>query len=326
MFQKFHKTSVVVAFLIAFFIGNQAYATNFKALMDSYLEGGFINHDEGPGAEIIDEKTKDNSGFFYDSPTVEAFSHMFWKVGLYDFTNDWAIDEFMRINECGIYQKFFGDEFEWEKVRDATRTFLKKNKHDFPTRFEFEMPILLQDYDEKYETFELQDDYKIRSIRRFMLGASDIGAKDCVVDFQARQGYPRVLRMEFSRPFDLEHVPVSPDLAKAFIREKNKELLELPPSNRTEEQKYKLREVYAFLRLKVYSAGKIIPSNNPSRPPSVQILGVMEGFSIYADRHKKTLFYEQNFIRDKTAGKLNVRLSDQYEELKEKSLEGGILQ
>ncbi|MBI1302158.1 MAG: DUF4852 domain-containing protein [Alphaproteobacteria bacterium] len=327
MFRKLNKIILVLIFLTAFLAGNHVSATDFKALMDAYLEGGLIDHDKGPGAEIVDERTQDNLGFFYDKPTAVNFSHMYWKLGLYDYTNDWAIDEFMRMNECSIYQRFFGNEFEWTKVRDATRVFLKKNRDDFPTRFEFVMPIRLQDYDEKYGTFELQDDFKIRSIRRFQLSASDIGSNNCVNDFKVQNGYPGVLNMEFSRPFDLERIPVRDDLAKAFIEEKNRELVEkYPPLARTESQKYELREVYAFLRLKVYSVGQIYPSGLDGRPPSVQILGVMEGFSVYADISRKTLFYEQNFTRDQTAGKLNVKLGDQYDELKEKSGSGGILQ
>lgn len=320
------------AFLILMFCGfltaGIAHA-EIEELVKGYSDK-YFKHNEGAGAEklsIVNHK-KVADVYLYEQPTVKALSHMYWGLSLYSPDDDDAIDEFMRINECDMYQKFIGDEFEWEGIRNAAKTFIKNNKSEFPTRFEFIIPLKLRDYNERYLAFEVQDDFKIKSFRRFELFATDAYAKPCVKDQTIGSGYPRIIVLELSRPLTIVRVPMSKKIANAYTRKKNKEFKQAYTKliSRTKKAMYGMRNAYLFLKVKIFAHGGLLGRTRNSRLPSVRMMGVLEGYEVYADTKKETLFHSQIFVRSKKKGKLNIKLGSQYKILREKSENGGMLQ
>ena len=263
--------------------------------------------------------------YIYETPTVKALSYLFWAVGLYNLEDDEAVDEFMRINECDIYKNFYSDEIEWQAIREATRSFLGENKADFPTRFEFVMPLKLGDYDEKRKAFEIQDEYKIRSLRRFELYATDYKKPPCIKDHDIRKGYPRSIILEFSRPFMLTHVPLEQQDALSYIKRKLT-ILKTNYNDRyqTKDRMYLLRDAYLVIKVKIFTYGKMLGANL-RKVQTVQMMGVLEGYEIYEDIGKKNAFFAQNYVTSRSKGKLDQRLKAQYKLLRAKHDAGGIL-
>lgn len=299
---------------------------NFDSMLKGYTDK-LLKHDEGPGAKKKETNpNKAPSRYIYETPTVKALSHLFWAVNMYKIEDDEAVDEFMRVNECEIYKNFQSDELEWKEIRDATREFLRENKEDFPTRFEFVMPLKLKDYIEKREAFEIQDFYKISSLRRFELIASDYRyALPCQRDHMIVKGYPRAMVLEFSRPFNLIYVPVPQQKALDYIRRKLDFMKKsYDPRAHSKKLVYELRTAYLVIKVKIFTYGKMLGVNNYELP-TVQMMGVLEGYEIYEDVNKERLFYAQNYVTNRSKGKLNVRLKPQYEFLRKKSIEKGIL-
>ncbi|MGN7438518.1 MAG: DUF4852 domain-containing protein [Alcanivorax sp.] len=294
-----------------------------KGYNDSYYD-----YDEGPGAsKLNDDPNKAPSRYIYETPTVKALSHLYWGINLYKTEDDDAVDEFMRINECEIYKSFSSDELEWKEIRDATREFLRENKEDFPTRFEFVMPLKLGDYIEKRGAFEIQDEYKIHSLRRFELVASDYRlAGPCTRDHFIPRGYPRAMVLEFSRPFNLVYVPVAKQNALEYIKRRLDYMkTTYEPRAHSKALMFNLRTAYLVIKVKIFTYGKSLGLNNMELPMH-QMMGVLEGYEIYEDLNRENLFYAQNYVTNQSKGRLDVRLKPQYEILRKKSKEGkGIL-
>ncbi len=297
-------------------------------IIDGYEEK-YINHDEGPGAEKysnLDDASDDTySQYMYEEPTIKALSHLYWAVDMYKISDNYAIDEFMRINECDIYKKFSDNEFEWSKIRDAAKTFIKNYKSEFPTRFAFVLPLKFSDYDKRRRAFELQEGYKINSVRRFELYASDFNTETCSNDFHVSRGYPRVINLEFSRPFNLTHVPMSFERANKYIKEKNRLFYkDYPKGARSKRAIYEYyRDAYLVMKVKIFAHGKHLGAN-PQGAPIIQMMGILESYSVYEDIKQTKLFYKQNYVSKKKKGKLDVRLKGQYEILREKAKGEGI--
>lgn len=320
--------TVLIIMLCGSFVAGTASA-HIEKLLEGYADV-YLNYYEGAGAEKIGKRTDkiESDVYLYELPTVKALSHMYWGLGVYSTDDNEAVDEFMRINECDMYRKFIGDEFEWGGIRDAAKNFIKNNKSEFPTRFEFIIPLKLRDYSARFVAFGVQKDYQIKSFRKFELFATDPFRKPCVKDQTLESGYPRIIVLELSRPLTIIRVPMSEKIANEYTRQKNIEFKKKYKklAYRTKKAMYGMRDAYLYLRVKIFAHGGLLGRSRTSRLTAIRMMGILEGYEVYADRRKETLFYSQIFVRSKKKGKLNVKLGDQYKILEELSRNGGVLQ
>ena len=305
--------------------GAVAKDVDFDALLKNY-SGEFIKSDKKNRATKVTAESEASRNYIYEEPTVKNMSHLFWAVGLYKLEDeiDEDIDEFMRINECEIYKDYSTDELEWSQITEATRGFLRDNKNDFPTRFEFMLPLKLEDYNNKRQAFEIQDKYKIEGLRRFEVYATDFKMPPCTRDHRIDRGYPRVLVLEFSRPFTLMHVPMSKSTAMDYMKRK------IAPINRrykkiekTRARILAYRDAYLVLKVKMFTYGKLLGRTRYG-VNTVQMLSVLEGFEIYDSRDKERLYFTENYVTSQSKGKLNDHLKSQYELLRRKHRGEGI--
>ncbi len=263
--------------------------------------------------------------YMYEEPTNRSIAHLLWAVSYFHYEDTWAIDEFMKVNECPIYKNFAADEFEWEKIRGATQEYLKSNKNQFPTRFQFMMPIKLGDYDEKRKAFKVQDTHKIESLRRFEVFTKDHTAMPCSKMDRIKSGYPRAIILEYSRPFNLTFVPTPEQLASDFIKLSRQNYKKnFGTRNMTKKSLYNVRNAYLVMKVKIFTHGKST-GTNASGLPSVQMMGVLEGYDVYADQQKEILLYSEAYVTNKNKGRLNAKLEEQYTILREKTKGAGIL-
>ena len=291
---------------------------DYDALLDEYTDQ-YTQSDDKHRATFLTEEYEAPRRYIYEEPTVKNYSYLFWAVNMYKFEDDEAVDEFMRINECEIFKNYASDELEWKQIREATREFLRDNKEDFPTRFEFMMPLKLLDYDEERQAFEIQDEFKIESLRRFEFFSKDFNMHPCSKDHIVARGYPRVLVLEFSRPFNLVHVPMQRSVALDYIKRKM-DLFHKKyevQQTRTRARMYAMRDATLVMKVKIFSYGKMLGVNNYGYGV-VQMMGVLEGFEIYETSEKQNLFFAQNYVTAQSKGKLDKHLKAQYELLMQK--------
>ncbi|MFP4098478.1 MAG: DUF4852 domain-containing protein [Alphaproteobacteria bacterium] len=297
----------------------------YDYLLKSYTTEYRSSEDGVSDAVKADEDGRIPRRYIYEPSLMETFSYLFWAVGLYEYDNDWAIDEFMRINECEIYTNFSADDIEWQQIRDATRTFLKNNNKDFPTRFKFTVNIKLGDYDQKRQAFRIQDDHILKNMRRFEFMAKDAYAEPCSRDSRVHNGYPRALVLELSRPLTLEHVPAEEKQAFNYIKNISEYIRRrYDPERRSRALADSLRNAYLVMKVKIFTHGQFLGLNH-QKMPTVQMMGILEGFEVYEDMAMERLIFSQSYVASKQKGKLNERLKEQYELLMSKHESGGIL-
>ncbi len=306
------------------------FALTSLANVEGYIVGyedKFIPFDEGPGAKSFEEFGDAVSNInVYEVPTNQSLSLLYWAVGLYKYEDDTAVDLFASTNECAIYSEYHADEFEWSNIREATRKYLENNSSDFPTRFEFSIPIKLKDYDLKKNLFFLADGYEIVSVRRFEVYSTDFNSKPCIQTQRISEVYPRAIVLEFSRPFTLTSISMNPDDASAYIKrryaiaDRAYNVSDSPPMSVV----FKHRDAVLNLKVKIFTHGKLL-GRNARDMQAVQMLGILEGFDVYEDSTKENLLFSQNYITTKDRKKLYMGLQEQYEILREKSKGAGML-
>jgi len=258
--------------------------------------------------------------YIYEVATVSSLSHLYWALGMMDYENQEHIDYYLLLNECKIYEQYNGQEFEWRNIRKATSEFIKKNKDEFPTRFEIVIPIRLEGYDMKRRAFRVVDEDQVKIARRFEVLAKDFNKVHCFFKQKEIPGYPKGIIVELSRPFSLTYVPAPPDRALSFVKEKDKIFQTYKSRAKTKQRLSDLRVAYLVMQLKVFGQRGVTRGFNGLR--FVQAMGVLDGYEIYGDLRRKKLFYSKSYLKDLNKLEETEKLRTEYEALKKKFLEG----
>ena len=241
--------------------------------------------DQDPNAPKQAEVTimEDEYAGMYAEPSLENISKLYWKKNVLKEENDDAIDNFLRINECDIYEKFFEDDFEWQRIRDAAREMLKESKADFSYKFKMLVPIDLGRYDMLRKGFPLINKTAFKDLRRIEIGgnsnASEVCGKEGIIDY-----YPRNLILILNKPFSYEFVELDEHVAQAYIiRQK------YDPIKRPRELQNKHFDRLAFARVRItFSEYQGITRGSDNFPLAI-MFGKLDGIDIFEDADEKRL-------------------------------------
>lgn len=198
-------------------------------IFDTDEKHKFENEETATGKPVLPEEaeitiTEDKYAGQYMEPTVENISKLYWKKNALALSNDIAIDNFMLINECDIYLKFYRDDFEWTRIREAGRKMLKENKNKFSHKFKMLIPIDLGRYDMMRKGFPLINKTAIKDLRRVEIGGNANNSKVCDTVGPIPH-YPKNLILILNKPFSYEFVEFDEHVAQAFIvRQKYQEI------------------------------------------------------------------------------------------------------
>jgi hypothetical protein len=246
----------------------------------------------------------------YEKPTMEELSKLYWLLGALDLNNDTAIDNYLLINECGIYQEYRNNEFEWKNIRESTRTYLKDNYTTFAHRLEFLQPLYLGEYNIDKEYFEIIKDYVKPTSRRLEVLTKAHMAPVCEKSGEI-EGYPKGILVELTRPFGIDKIPVPKDKAQPYIDERLEEFNKLPEYQRTDKRLLESRDAYIWMQIRVFGYKGVEKIEEGYGLNTV--FAVLEGVEVYADRDRKDLLYKENFDFYKEPSEFEQRLRDQYQ-------------
>lgn len=246
------------------------------------------------GISYADEKEET----VYHPATFSNFSKTYWRFSKFDLEDDYAVDEFMRINECDIYTEFYHNEFEWNGIRDATRNFLSENEKKFPAHYQFMKEISLDGYDFEKQGFMLLAQHGLRGVKRFEIPSDKLNEDVCGRTNRI-DGYPRVAELELSRPLTFDFLPLDQDTASELIDDKMQGFEDLEQYRRNQSVYEENRIVYLNAKVKVFALKPGEDARSQHGYSSARLLGILEGIEVFADREKQNLLYSKDFRRKK---------------------------
>ena len=226
---------------------------------------------------------EDEYAGMYSEPSLENISKLYWKKNVLKEENDDAIDNFLRINECEMYEKFFDDDFEWQRIRDAAREMLTDAKADFSYKFKMIVPIDLGRYDMLRKGFPLINKTAFKDLRRIEIGGNSNGSEVCgkegIIDY-----YPRNLILILNKPFSYEFIELDEHIAQAYIiRQK------YDPVKRPRELQNKHFDRLAFARVRItFSEYQGVTRGSDNFPLAI-MFGKLDGIDIFEDADEKRM-------------------------------------
>jgi hypothetical protein len=265
------------------------------------------------------EKDSAFSSNIYGTPTFEKLSKMYWALNKFDTAEDpkFYVEDYLKINECDLFKQFGHNEFDWNKIKDTTYEFLQKNKQNFSTHVSILMPLHFEEYDFEKKAFKILDESKIQHSQKFEVIASDFQSSLCGErDRRFIPGYPHILQIQLSRPFELSHVPMTSDAAESYIKKKTPKFLELREEYKTKNNLYLSRDAYLVMKVNIFHHKKDVIVNQDTSIAMVQ--AILDRYEIYEDPDRKILLYAKdvNVKRPQSQGEKDLKKKYQ-ERLKE---------
>ena len=97
----------------------------------------------------------------YQPISYPALAKMVWRYQTYKTDNDNALDEFIRISNCNLYNKYFENDFLWGNIREGVRRDLDYYSYQLPNRFEIKTAIPLGRYNFDRAAYVVDDAFKM---------------------------------------------------------------------------------------------------------------------------------------------------------------------
>ncbi len=224
----------------------------------------------------------------YQESNIQNFSKLYWLKNVFSFDDDTAIDNFVMINECDFYQQYLKDDFNWEKVRDATREIIKEDIPTYSDKYKIIVPVDLGRYDPKKKGFPIINGTQFEDLRHVEVG----GRKDRVCGrVRDVKKYPRSISFILNEPLSYKFVSIDEDVAQALIlRDKNKSILDKPKELRS--QRFN-RLVFARVRMSFLQYQGVVTGDN--KRPASTIFGEIDGIDIFENQDETGLLSTVDF-------------------------------
>ena len=223
----------------------------------------------------------------YKRSNYENMSHVFWLFDMPDLNNNEDVDIFLQINECDLFKKYYGDEFEWGPLREVMRDFLKKNKETFSRKLYFDLPIQVGKYNVENGHFGVESKNFASAERDFFPHPSYVGwNKDFCgfrrMDNRLKKVYPREALFRFIRPISIPHIKVEEEIAKELVKQWKEEEIE---------------KRYLAIRLYI-TITKFMGFQDFHNQKSIPIyLSYINGYEIYEDLEMDHLLYTKSYLK-----------------------------
>lgn len=219
----------------------------------------------------------------YNSSTLENLSRTYWRLGAFDFDDDEAIANYLRINDCKIVVEYLNDDIEWKSILRTMKDHLRNDKEKFPLNYQFVIELKLGRYNIQKGGFPLAERTGFVNSKRIEVSSINKNPDVCY-DYNSIKDYPEGLIILLSQPFTLDFVKVDEHVAQAYLLRKKDEY-----SRYGEQDRITRYERNAYLRLRVTFS----QYHGNIRGNEAGILAIMygniDGYEVFEDAAQKRL-------------------------------------
>ncbi len=236
-------------------------------------------------------------------------TYLYWSFGLPDISNDSHVDYFLQVNECELFKKYYGNEFEWGPLRETTREFLSNKRDKFSRKLYFDLPIKVGQYNIENGHFGVISTNFNSGQRDFFPYLDTRQAVNCGIGRGVKQEdkffyvYPLEPVFRFIRPLMVPHIKVDEETAKELVQGWKDVYTNLDQN--------RFLAIRLFITVTKYSGFQDFQKED-----NVPVfLSYINGYQIYKTMNMQELLYTKSYKtrrKDKTSNNSAVE-DDEYE-------------
>lgn len=231
----------------------------------------------------------------YNPSTLENLSKLYWRLGAFDFDDDMAVGNYLKINECKLFTEYLNDDLEWKEIVKVMKSHLRRDRDTFPLNYQFILELHLGRYDPVKGGFPLVDRTGFIDAKRIEVDSIDHEREICY-DSNAIKDYPKSLIVLMPKPFNLDFVKLDEHVAQAYILRKKSEYAKMDEAIRV-----KRYERDAYLRLRVTFSQYHGNLRGENSQVMAILFGNIDGYEIFEDSGQKRLMLSVDLLHDKEA-------------------------
>lgn len=151
----------------------------------------------------------------YEPLSYQSLMSALWKFNYYDPQDRDILDEYARIVNCGLFESYYSDDFEWERVRSGLRREIQYHANSYPDRYFVNALITVDRYDFEKSAFIISSDYKLNNA-----GSIEMPLPSSPIRCESNKTYrlfPRDVEFSADNSFSLTEIPVPPDRAQDIL-------------------------------------------------------------------------------------------------------------
>jgi hypothetical protein len=223
----------------------------------------------------------------YVEPTVTNVSNVLFRKGVLKTDDPAAMEEYIRLHECGLYEQYANDDFAWARIRDAYARDLGVRLNSLPDGLEIVSALPLGQYD--LEKFEFPIDPAAQMDQTGFINAfiSKSGSLDACSAREVAAFVPRVhpldLTIKMDKPLTLKAISMDQAAADAFILSINKRIVA---------QESQRRQATLVLRVRLTNADPLTTGTDPLRRT---VLGLIDDLRVYDGPNRDVLLYRVDY-------------------------------
>lgn len=223
---------------------------------------------------------------YADGDKLPAISDTLFKTGILSTDDPAAIEEYIRIHHCGIYEQYSRDDFAWARIRETQARDLELKMPTMPEGLEISSGLRLTQYDLGNNEFMIATEEQMNNMGLVTIFNDPSGSfTPCMGNaynsFVPRM-HPLTLVVKVDKPISLTGVPMT--------RAAGDELISLMNKRRGNEAQK--RQVTMVLRLRVTGIDPLSGSTDKLRRT---VLGTLDELRIYESPERKILLYKRDF-------------------------------
>lgn len=231
----------------------------------------------------------------YNLSTLQNLSKLYWRLGAFDFEDDLAVGNYLKINDCKIFTEYLNDDLEWKEIVKVMQQHLREQSSTFPLNYQFVLQLHLGRYDPERGGFALVDRTGFIDAKRIEVDSLDNNREVCY-DAGAIKDYPKSIVILLPQPFTLDFVKLDEHVAQAYILRKKSEYNKL-----SDEKRIKAYERDAFLRLRITFSQYHGNLRGEHGQISAILFGNVDGYEIFEDADQKRLMVSHDLKKQAAA-------------------------
>jgi hypothetical protein len=215
-----------------------------------------------------------------DLPNV---SDALFKKGILKTDDSAAVEEYIRIHHCGLYEQYQRDDFAWTRIREAQARDLDVRIPSMPDGLEIASTLYLDQYDLANNQFTIRLESQLNNVGNITVYADATGSINiCDQSFIPRV-HPLELQLKLDIPVTMTAIPMSRATADALLAIMNAR------GHMAEKEK---RKVVLTFRVRVTG---VDPLSVVTDPMHRTVLGQLDDVRVYEGPERKMLVFRKEY-------------------------------
>ncbi len=219
----------------------------------------------------------------YNEVTFNGFADLFWKYNVYDVNDGDAVDSYLKLTNCGLFQKYYEDDFLWQIITQGFKRDLSYFASSIPNKYVVTAVMPIERYDFEKSAFIIDPRVALDNAGAIQIPFYQEIQRVCGSEFVDAKYFPVKMKFVGDRKFSLKEIPMNSRDANALLDRIRKNYNKQLESNRV-----------VYLRFLITISG-VEDFEIDSKSPEIIFNGTLDELAFFEDPFMTKMIWNKQF-------------------------------